>query len=69
MTAKPHEMPFKKFLDLSNANGETCVSIGDRYDVDLDIPLKMGLGAILVDGVEDVYELPAMLIKGGNNGI
>jgi len=63
MTAKPHERPFTEFSALSGCPPETCVSIGDRYDIDLDIPLKMGMGAILVDGVEDVYRLPGVLGK------
>jgi phosphoglycolate phosphatase/putative hydrolase of the HAD superfamily len=62
MTPKPHERPFVKFCELSHCPPEACVSIGDRYDVDLDIPLKLGMGAILVDGVEDVYELPGVLM-------
>lgn len=57
MVSKPHEKPFLKFAELSGCEIKTCVSIGDRYDVDLDLPLKMGMGGILVDGVEDVYEL------------
>jgi phosphoglycolate phosphatase/putative hydrolase of the HAD superfamily len=61
MTPKPHEKPYQKFSALSHCPPETCVSIGDRYDIDLDIPLKLGMGAILVDGVEDVYELPGVL--------
>ena len=40
---------------------EECISIGDRYDIDLDLPLKLGMGAILVDGVKDVYLLPEVL--------
>ena len=64
MTPKPHELPFRKFSELSCYSPKSCVSIGDRYDIDLDIPLKMGMGAILVDGVEDVYELPGVLGKG-----
>jgi len=59
--AKPHKMPFMKFSELSACPPETCVSIGDRYDIDLDLPLQMGMGGILVDGVEDVYELPEIL--------
>ena len=69
LTSKPHKKPYKKFLELSSCAVETCVSIGDRYDVDLDIPIKMGMGGILVDDVEDVYKLPGILITGGNNGI
>jgi len=61
MTAKPHKIPFIKFSELSSCPPETCVSIGDRYDIDLDLPLEMGMGGILVDGVEDVYELPGLL--------
>jgi phosphoglycolate phosphatase/putative hydrolase of the HAD superfamily len=63
MTPKPHARPFEKFCDLSHCSPETCVSIGDRYDIDLDIPLKMGMGAILVDGVEDVYKLQEVFLK------
>ena len=69
LTSKPHKKPYKKFLELSSCAVETCVSIGDRYDVDLDIPLKMGMGGILVDGVEDVYKLPDIFLTGGNYGI
>ncbi|MCR5172186.1 MAG: HAD family hydrolase [Treponema sp.] len=38
-----------------------CISIGDRYDIDLDLPLELGMGAILVDGVNDVYSLNSLL--------
>ena len=64
-TPKPHERPFIEFSTLSGCPPETCVSIGDRYDIDLDIPLQIGMGAILVNGVEDVYSLPEVL--GVNN--
>ena len=69
LAAKPSEKPYLRFLELTSLPCETCVSIGDRYDVDLDIPLKMGMGGILVDGVADVYKLPEILLKGGNNGV
>ena len=72
MTAKPHTLPFQKIIEIFNEvnenipghtpiTPETCVSIGDRYDIDLEIPLEMGMGAILVDGVEDVYTLPELI--------
>jgi phosphoglycolate phosphatase/putative hydrolase of the HAD superfamily len=41
---------------------ERCVSIGDRYEFDIALPLDMGMGGILVDGVEDVYALPDLLL-------
>ncbi len=40
---------------------EECVSIGDRYDIDLALPLEMGMGAVLVDTVKDVYRLREVL--------
>ena len=61
MVSKPHRKPFEKFAELSLCPVETCVSIGDRYDIDLAIPLEMGMGGILVDGVEDVYKIPEIL--------
>jgi len=61
MCAKPHKAPFLKFAELSACPAETCISIGDRYDIDLALPLEIGMGAILVDGVEDVYELAGVL--------
>ena len=62
MVAKPHRLPFEKIMELlGGCYAKTCVSVGDRYDIDLDIPLEMGMGAIQVDGVEDVYELPGLL--------
>jgi phosphoglycolate phosphatase/putative hydrolase of the HAD superfamily len=38
-----------------------CLAVGDRYDVDLAVPLELGMGAVLVDGVQDVYGLPELI--------
>jgi len=67
MTAKPHRIPYEKFSELSRCPPETCVSVGDRYDIDLDIPLGMGMGGILVNGVEDVYCIPDLLYNKDDN--
>jgi phosphoglycolate phosphatase/putative hydrolase of the HAD superfamily len=61
MTAKPDKLPFLKMTELLGCPAETCVSIGDRYDIDLAAPMELGMGGILVDGVEDVYLLPGLL--------
>jgi len=71
MIPKPHELPFIRIMELFKAaqnkagatqvSPGTCVSIGDRYEIDLEIPMEMGMGGILVDGVEDVYGLPELL--------
>lgn len=59
--SKPALEPFRKILDtLGLAPGE-CVSIGDRRDVDIEPALALGMGAILVDGAEDIYTLPKFL--------
>ena len=39
----------------------SCLAVGDRYDVDLAVPLELGMGAVLVQGVQDVYRLPELL--------
>ena len=58
--SKPHEAPFNKAVELCKAAAEHCVSVGDRYDIDIALPLEMGMGGILVNGVEDVYKLPEL---------
>ena len=66
--SKPHEEPFMRAAILCGAVPESCVAVGDRYDIDIALPLELGMGGILVDGVEDVYGLPELLIgEGGGN--
>ena len=36
---------------------EECLAIGDRYDMDVALPLELGMGGILVCGVSEVYQL------------
>ena len=55
--SKPALEPFEKACQILCENAENCLSVGDRYDMDLSLPLKMGMGGILVNGVEDVYQL------------
>ncbi|MGL4987175.1 MAG: HAD family hydrolase [Treponemataceae bacterium] len=59
--SKPHKDPYLFATTKINTNPEYCISVGDRYDIDLAIPLELGMGAILVDGVEDVYTLVDIL--------
>jgi len=61
MKSKPAAEPYLLAASLAGTAPEACLSIGDRYDVDLAIPLQLGMGAILVNGVADVYTLPAYL--------
>ncbi len=61
MKSKPAAEPYLLAASLAGAVPEACLSVGDRYDVDLAVPLQLGMGAILVSGVADVYGLPARL--------
>ncbi len=64
MKSKPAREPYLLAASLAGAENATCISIGDRYEVDLAVPLELGMGAVLVSGVEDVYRLPATLFPG-----
>ncbi|MDR3138525.1 MAG: HAD family hydrolase [Treponema sp.] len=59
--SKPHKAPFLKAAENLGLSPETCISVGDRYDIDLALPLELGMGGILVEGVGDVYKLPEVL--------
>lgn len=55
--SKPALEPFQKALEILGVNANECVAVGDRYDLDIALPLEMGMGGILVNGVEEVYQL------------
>jgi phosphoglycolate phosphatase/putative hydrolase of the HAD superfamily len=61
--SKPHKAPFLLAAEKTGVPAEHCLSVGDRYDIDIALPLELGMGGILVDGVKDVYELPNLLIN------
>ena len=63
LKSKPALEPFQTAVErLSKSAGEeikaeNCLAVGDRYDMDLALPLEMGMGGILVSGVEEVYQI------------
>jgi len=61
--SKPHKDIFFKAAEVCGVSPEQCISIGDRYDIDIALPLELGMGGILVDGVKDVYELPQLFAE------
>lgn len=61
MKSKPAREMLEQAANVAHAPFGECVSIGDRYDIDLALPLELGMGGILVGGVEDVYGLPDIL--------
>ena len=61
--AKPAADPFEAALRLLDTSPGHAVSIGDRYEVDLRVPLSMGMGGVLIEGLPDVYKLPVILLR------
>ena len=49
-------MGFGKFCE-DNHIKFVSTNVGDRYDMDIKLPLEMGMGGILVNGVEEVYQI------------
>ena len=49
-------------LDELGVKAENCLAVGDRYDMDIALPLEMGMGGILVKGVEEVYQIPKSVL-------
>ncbi|MFZ4617547.1 MAG: HAD hydrolase-like protein [Rectinemataceae bacterium] len=45
-------------------DASSCISIGDRMDVDIEPALALGAGGILVEGVLEVYKLADFFGKG-----
>ena len=56
--SKPAREPFLKALEILGVPAEKCVSIGDRYDIDIATPLELGMSGVLVDGSKELDELP-----------
>jgi phosphoglycolate phosphatase/putative hydrolase of the HAD superfamily len=67
--SKPSPEPFRAACGALGLPPEACISIGDREDVDIGPALALGMGGILVDGVEDVYRLPEILAGARRFGI
>jgi phosphoglycolate phosphatase/putative hydrolase of the HAD superfamily len=59
--SKPHDQSFLKAAQDLHAPVSACVAVGDRYDIDIAMPLQLGMGGILVDGVEDVHRILTIL--------
>lgn len=60
--SKPSPEPFREALGVLGLKATETVSIGDRYPVDIEIPLSLGMGGILVEGVDDTRRLDQILL-------
>jgi len=63
LESKPQPGPFLKVCECLGESPARCLSIGDREAVDILPALELGMGAILVSGVRDVYRLPGILMR------
>lgn len=54
--SKPAKEILNLALERTDSKASECVSIGDRYDIDLALPLETGMGGVLVSGAEEVTE-------------
>lgn len=59
--SKPAPEPFVEAARLAGVETSRCLSVGDRFDVDIQPALAVGMGGVVVDGVADVYRLPSVL--------
>ena len=59
LKSKPALEPFQTAVERlgDGIKAENCLAVGDRYDMDIALPLEMGMGGILVSGVEEVYQI------------
>ena len=57
LKSKPALEPFEEACRILQVTPQECIAIGDRYDMDIALPLQMGMGGILVTGVEEVYRI------------
>lgn len=55
--SKPSREVLNLAAEKTGAKFDECLSVGDRFDIDLSLALEMGMGGVLVNGVEDVYKL------------
>lgn len=59
--SKPSSLPFLKACESLGLPPQACVSVGDREDVDIRPARALGIGGILVAGLEEVYALSEFL--------
>ena len=61
--SKPGREPFLEALAILQKTPKETASIGDRYSVDIQVPVSLGMSGILVETLSDVYQLPSVLLS------
>jgi len=59
--SKPHPAAFDLAYEALALEPGSVVSVGDRFSIDLEVPLARGSGGVLVESMDDVYALPGVL--------
>lgn len=59
--SKPHPAPFRTFLEVSRQAPKDCIVIGDRFSVDIEPALELGMQGILIENPSEVHLLPELL--------
>ncbi len=59
--SKPHPAPYRAFLDAARRLPEDCIVIGDRYSVDIEPALQLGMQGVLIERPSEVHLLPEIL--------
>jgi len=63
LISKPTIKPYIYVSEKLQIPLQNFISIGDRFEIDVELPVKYGMGGIVVEGIEDVYALPEILKK------
>ena len=59
--SKPSKENLQRACEITHTSYEECLSVGDRFDIDLSLPLQLGMGAVLVNDSNDILELAKVL--------
>lgn len=63
LESKPTMVPFRMASEMLGLPLNELVSIGDRMEIDIELPVANGMGGILVENMADVYALPDILLS------
>ncbi len=58
LVSKPNILPFRMAAEAVDCLPREMISIGDRYEVDLEPAIEIGMGGILVEDRQDLFRLP-----------
>lgn len=61
--SKPDPKPFLALLEASHEIPTRCFVLGDRFSVDIEPALALGMNGILIENVAEIYRLPELLIE------